>query len=167
MKMIKLLSAGVILLSAASVTPVMAHGHGKDFDAKHHAGHWGGPAGFGGPEFRHFGYGLNLTEDQKATIKAQHETTKVERKQLHKKLVEARAALESAAKAGANDAELGVLADALGKLHGERELAAIKDRQAFLAVLTDEQKAKLAERGAKRFERKMEQKLERNQPKAS
>lgn len=162
MKTIKLLSAGVILLSAASVTPVMAYDHGKDVDAKHHAGHWGGPAGFGASKFHHFGRGLDLTEDQKATIKAQYEATKAERKQLHQKLAEARAALESAAKSGANDAELGALADALGKLHGERELAAIKDRQAFLAVLTDEQKAKLAERSKKRFERGMEQKRERN-----
>ena len=157
MNMIKLLSASAVLLSAVSVMPVMAGGAGKDCDVTHHMGHWGETG------FRHAGRVLDLSDDQKATLKTQHEATKAEREQRHSERVKARAALEAAAKSGANDAELAVLAEALGKLQAEQELAAIKARQAFLAVLTDEQKAKLAKRSAKRFGHRME----RSQPKPS
>jgi protein CpxP len=167
MKMTKLLSASVILLTAASVTPVMAGGAGEDCDVKHHNSHWGGGGEFRGPDVRHFGRALDLTDDQKATLKTQQEATRAEREQRHTKLREARQALTAAVNAGANDAELAVLAEALGKVKAEQELSAIKAHQAFIAVLTDEQKAKLAERSSKRFERKMEDKPERHQPKSS
>lgn len=160
MKSIKLLSAGIILLSAASVMPVIAGGAGKDCDVKHHIGQWGGDDGMGGREFRHMGHFLDLTDEQKATLSGQRDANKTAREALHAKLSSARDALATAVESGANDVEVAALVDTLGNLQAEQVLAGIKARQAFLAVLTDEQKAKLAERKTKRLERKLERETE-------
>ena len=162
MKSSKLLATGILLLSAASIAlPTMAGDGGKGRDGKHHSGAWAEQAGFTGGEFRHAGKALNLTDAQKETLKGQRESEKVAREALHTKLFDAREALTAAVTAGANDAELAVLADTLGKLHSEQALAGAKSQQAFLAVLTVEQKQTLAELKAKRQERKEGRKADR------
>ncbi|WP_049629681.1 Spy/CpxP family protein refolding chaperone [Cellvibrio sp. pealriver] len=167
MKSITLLSVGVVLLSAASVMPAMAGSSGKHCDVKHHIGQWGGHDGMGERELRHLRHALDLTDEQKATLASQRDTNKAEREALHAKLSGARAALTTAVESGANDAELAVLADTLGKLQAEQVLAGLKARQAFFAILTDEQKAKMAELKTKRMERKKELKSERKETQSS
>ena len=155
MKSSKLLATGILLLSAASIAiPSIAGDKGKGCDSRHHVAGWGGHEGFDRHNFRHPGKALALTDAQQETLKAQRETDKVARKALHSKLSDARQALTAAVNAGANDSEISALADALGKLHAEQVLAGVKTEQAFLAILTEEQKQTLAEIKAKRWERK-------------
>ncbi|WP_331346746.1 Spy/CpxP family protein refolding chaperone [Cellvibrio sp. UBA7661] len=167
MKAIRLLSVGVILLSAASVMPAMAGDSGKRCDVKHHIGQWGGHDGMGERELRHLGHALDLTDEQKATLASQRDANKAAREALHSRLSGARTALATAVEAGANEAELTALADTLGKLQAEQVLASLKARQAFLAVLTDEQKTKMTELKSKRMERKKEHKSERRETQSS
>ncbi|MEN0037519.1 MAG: Spy/CpxP family protein refolding chaperone [Cellvibrio sp.] len=159
MKSNKFLATGILLLSIASIAMPTLAGDGKGRDGRHHA--WAGQEGFGGGDFRHVGKALDLTDAQKETLKAQRESDKAAREALHAKLFEAREALTTAVNSGANDAEISVLADALGKLHAEQALAGAKAQKAFLAVLTAEQKQTLAELKAKRQDRKGERKAAR------
>lgn len=167
MKSNKLLVAGLLLLSAASMAvPTIAGEAGKNCEGKHHAAKWAEHDGFAGREFRHMGRALALTEAQKETLKAQRDADESARDARHAKLAEARIALANAVEAGANDAELNALADSLGKLHAEQALAGAKAKQAFLAVLTEEQKQTLAEAKTKRLERKAERKETRESAKS-
>lgn len=151
----KLLAVGVFLLSVASIgMPAMAGERGKKCDGKHHAGAWAGHKGFEGRNFRHAEKSLGLTDIQKETLKTQRQADKAARNALHANLADAHKALAAAVDAGANDAELGVLAEAVGKLQAEQILAGAKARKAFIAVLTEEQKQTLAEVRSKRLERK-------------
>lgn len=148
MKSFKLLAGSVILLgSVALAIPGFAGERGGKGEWKHH----GGFEGHGG---RHIEKLLDLTDAQKATLKAQRDAQESTREAQQVKIVAARDALATAVEAGANDAELSALADTLGKLHAEQVLAGAKARTAFIAVLTDEQKQKLAELKAKREERR-------------
>lgn len=97
---------------------------------------------------------LELTDAQKETLASQRESDKAARHAQHAKLLEAHNALNNAAENGANDAELSALAQTLGQLHAEQALAGAKAHKAFTAVLTPEQKQKLADLKAKREERK-------------
>ena len=155
MKSNKLLVAGILLFSAASIAaPSMAGDRGKGCDGMHHAAGWSGQEGFDGRNLRGVGRALDLTDTQKETLKTQREANKTAREALQTKLFDAREALATAVSAGASDAELNALADTLGKLHAEQALAGAKTQQAFLAVLTEEQKQTLAQLKAKRLEQK-------------
>jgi periplasmic protein CpxP/Spy len=153
MNLIKLFASGAILCSVVSLVPVMADETAKNVDVKHHSGKWGEHERFGGRDFNRLGEALALTDTQKETLKSQREADKTARTVLHDRLKAAHEALVTAASAGANDAELAALADILGKLHAEQALAGAKKQQAFLAVLTVEQKQKLNDFKAKRMER--------------
>lgn len=155
MKLTRTLMAGLFLLGAASIAvPTLSGETGKNCGAKHHGSKWAGHEGFAGLELRHLGKSLALTDAQKETLKAQRAANESARAALHEKTEDARSALVAAVEAGANDAELGALADSLGKLHAEQALLGAKAKQAFLAILTEEQKQELAEARAKRLERK-------------
>lgn len=155
MKSNKLLVASILLFSAASIAvPTMAGDRGKGCDDLHHAAGWSGQEGFDGRNLRGVGRALDLTDTQKETLKTQRESNKAAREALQTKVVDAREALATAASAGASDAELNALADTLGKLQAEQALAGAKNQQAFLALLTEEQKQTLAQLKTKRLERK-------------
>jgi protein CpxP len=152
MKAIKLLATGALLIGAAGmVVPGMAADAGKSCKDGYHldkfAGHSGKHAG-------RFGRGLDLSDAQKETLKAQREANKAAHIAAKDQLKAAHIALNTAVEAGANEAELNALAETLGRLHAQQALAGAKNQQAFLAVLTDEQKQTLAEFKAKRLERK-------------
>lgn len=93
---------------------------------------------------------LDLTDEQKETLRNQREGDKAARHALHGKIAEAHKNLMTAAESGANEAELSALAQTLGGLHAEKALAAAKAHKAFIAILTPEQKQKLADVKAKR-----------------
>lgn len=156
MKSNKLIVAGILLFSAASIAvPSMAGGKGKGCDDMHHAAGWSGQSGLDGRQLRGgIGKALDLTDSQKETLKTQREANKAAHQALQTKLFDAREALATAVSAGASDSELNALADTLGKLQAEQALAGAKTQQAFLAVLTEEQKQTLAQLKAKRLERR-------------
>lgn len=145
MKSFKLLATSILLLgSVALVAPGFAGEHGDKCDWKHHGG-WG--HGKGG---KHLERLLDLTDEQKATLNAQRDANKAAREALHTLAVDARAALDTAIEAGANDVELAALTENLGKLHAQQLLAGAKAHKAFISILTDEQKQTLADLKAKR-----------------
>lgn len=147
MKSFKLLASSALLLGSIALT---APGFAGDWGDK------GGPKQEG--DWRHGQSGkriekmLDLTDTQKETLKTQRVTNKSERQALREKITAAHEALSTAVEAGANDAELAALAENLGKLHAQQALAAAQAHKAFVAVLTDEQRKKLAELKAKRKE---------------
>ena len=155
MKSNKLMLASILLFGVASIAvPSMAGGKGKGCDDMHHAAGWSGQSGLDGRHLRGIGKALDLTDSQKETLKTQREANKAAHQALQTKLFDAREALATAASAGASDSELNALADTLGKLQAEQALAGAKTQQAFLAVLTEEQKQTLAQLKAKRLERR-------------
>ena len=148
MKSFKLLAGSVIFLgSMALAIPGFAGERGAKGEWRHH----GGFEGHGGKRIENL---LDLTDAQKATLKTQREAQESTREARQAKIAAAHDALAAAVEAGANDAELSALAETLGKLHAEQVLAGAKARTAFIGVLTDEQKQKLAELKAKREERR-------------
>lgn len=156
MKAIKLLATGALLIGAASmVVPSIAADTTKPCDGANY--HIGKEGHHGGKHAGHFGRmerALDLSDAQKEALKSQREANKAARAALHDQLKEARTALNTATEAGANDAELNALAETLGRLQAQQALAGAKNHQAFLAILTDEQKQTLAEMKSKRMERK-------------
>ena len=152
MKAIKLLAASALLIGATGmVVPTMAAEAGKSCKDGYHMNKF---AGHSVKHAGHFGRVLDLSDEQKATLKAQRDANKDAQLAVKKQLHEARAALTTAVEAGANEAELNALAETLGRLQAQQALAGAKNHQAFLAVLTQEQKDALAEFNSKRFERK-------------
>ncbi len=113
--------------------------------------HGGWDEGHGSKRLAHL---LDLTDAQKETLKAQRDAQEDARDTLKDKIGDAREALATAVNTGANDAELVALTETLGKLHAEQLLAGAKAHKAFIAVLTDEQKQKLAELKTKREARR-------------
>lgn len=155
MKAIKLLATGALLLGAAGMVVPSIAADAKPCDSGTY--HTGKDGHHGGKHAGHFGRmerALDLSDAQKETLKSQREANKAARAALHDQLKEARTALNTATEAGANDAELNSLAETLGRLQAQQALAGAKNHQAFLAVLTDEQKQTLAEMKSKRMERK-------------
>jgi len=151
MKNFKVLVTSALLLGAIALSvPGFAGGDmgGDRYDWKHHGerGH-----GHGDKRLEKL---LDLTDAQKETLKTQRDANKVARDALYIKIADTRESLANAVENGANDAELAALAETLGKLHAEQALAGAKAHKAFVAVLTDEQKQKLAELKTKREERR-------------
>lgn len=154
MKSSKLFATGILLVSMSSIAMPSLAGEGRKDCGRdmHHAAAM--KDGFDGRGFRHVGKALELTDAQKETLKTQRETNKTAREALQGKVMDAREALMTAVNSGANDAELSVLAETLGKLQAEQALVAANAQKAFLAVLTEDQKQTLAEMKTKRMERK-------------
>ncbi|MFC3115451.1 Spy/CpxP family protein refolding chaperone [Cellvibrio fontiphilus] len=157
MNTIKFMAAGALLVGAATLAATgIAAETGKTCDGARAAHHMSKGGHHGGKYAGHLGRlerKLDLSETQKATLKSQREANRSARETLHEQLVKARTALDTAVETGANEAELTALADALGRLQAQQALAGAKNHQAFLAVLTEEQKQTLAELKSKRMER--------------
>lgn len=159
MKAIKLLATSALLMgSAVLVAPGIAAEIDKTAQGYHHMGKSGHHHSKGDKQYTgHVGrmaHVLGLTDTQKETLKSQREADKTTRVALQGQIKNARLALNSAVEAGANEAELNALAEALGSAQAQQALAAAKNHQAFLAVLTEEQKQTLVELKSKRMERK-------------
>lgn len=121
-------------------------GHGDaDFFAK------------GGREWR----ALELTTEQRDTLKQQREASRAGQQALHEQLQTARQALLTAASSGESETRLQVLAAELGHLQSQQALAQAKAQREFVALLTPEQKATLAEISAKREAKWQERKEDR------
>ena len=159
MKLNKSIAVGILVVGFSSISMQGMAGDGqKGCDGSRHGSTWEANAGFDGRAARHLSKALELTDEQKATLKTQREANKNARDTLQGKVFEARNALTMAVNAGANYTELSALTETLGNLHAEQALAAANAQKAFFAVLTEDQKQTLAEIKSKRLERKANRK---------
>ncbi|WKD48640.1 Spy/CpxP family protein refolding chaperone [Microbulbifer spongiae] len=113
---------------------------------------------FGGGEghhrhgFEHMARELQLTEGQRAQLKSNRESTREARMALRKQLKELRQQIHTAIERSAEQSTLDQFGAELGKLKVRQMQNRYQMRQQFEAILTDEQKAKLAELKDKRRE---------------
>lgn len=134
------LISSMLLVIVGMTTPAYAGEQGKVCK------HDGSIAGlYGRQHERHITKALSLTEEQQQTLKSQRETQAQARQQLREQTRKAEEALISAVNSGANDSELQILANELGKLKATASLERAKSHKAFLAVLTPEQQQALQE----------------------
>ncbi|WP_193164546.1 Spy/CpxP family protein refolding chaperone [Microbulbifer hainanensis] len=139
--------AGSVVLAGALVAPGLSMAFGPDDRGP------GGPGHFREHMFERMADKLDLTEGQKAQLKANMEANreahKAQREQMHELHKQLREAIES----GADQATLDKLGAQLGKLEVAKMQEMQKMHEQFEAILTDEQKAKLKEMKAQHMER--------------
>lgn len=165
------LGAGLLGLVAAGTADAFPHGDwttghrgpnvaAADFMQRGH-GMEGGPGMAGGPamegpwHMRGFMHGLNLTDEQRDQVfKVKYE----EMPTVHEKMKALRAnreALREATKAGAFDAaKVRELANAQGQLMADMIVIRAQTSSKIYALLTPEQKEKMAKRQERRHERR-------------
>ncbi|WP_066965404.1 Spy/CpxP family protein refolding chaperone [Microbulbifer sp. Q7] len=127
-------------------------------------GHRGHKAHHGGGHhrekmFERMAEELQLTEGQKAQLKADREAGREVRKAQRQAAREARNQLREAVEAGADQATLDALGAKIGQLEVQKVQRMHQRRVQFESILTDEQRVKLAEMKAERkahHEKRME-----------
>lgn len=136
--------AGSLVLSSVMAAPamVMASPDG-DHGPHHHKQRM----------FEHIADELDLTEGQKAQLKANREASKEAFKARREAMHEAHKALRDAVSSGADQATLDSLGAKIGALEVQKAQEMEKQRTQFEAILTDEQKTRLEEMKAERKER--------------
>ena len=145
----KRIIGGAVALAAALMMTAAAfaqHGPGGPHGPGGHGRH-GGPGGPGGSLLGHFSQVLNLTDAQKTQIKQLEDGFRESTKGLHEQLAQAgHGGPFEALNGGAFDeAAVRTAAQARANLHVELEVAHARFFSQVYAVLTAEQKAKLAE----------------------
>ena len=104
---------------------------------------------------------LDLTEGQKAQIRADREAVHGERKALKQEARKLRKEIELALQQGADQSALDTYAAELGALEVQKMQRRMQSRQLFLAVLTDEQKAELETLKQNRMEKHQKRRQDR------
>jgi protein CpxP len=151
----KKIIGGALAFAAAFLMSVAAfaqHGPGGPGGRRGHHGR-GGP---GGSLLGHFSQVLNLTDAQKAQIKQLEDGFRESTKDLHEQLAKAGPGggpFEALGGGAFDEAAVRTAAQARANLHVELEVAHAKFFSQVYAVLTAEQKAKLAELHQQRQER--------------
>ena len=144
--------AGSLVLGSALTTSGMVLAFPDE-----HQGHRGHKGHHGGHHkermFEHLAEKLDLTEGQKAQLKANREAGKEARKAQREEWHALRKQLREAIESGADQATLDSLGAELGKLEVQKMQRMHEKQVQFESILTDEQKAKLAEMKAERMER--------------
>lgn len=164
MKNWKAIAAGVALAGALAVPGMALAQAGDDSEPRMYRGHHGhhdhrGPKG--GHFFGRMAEKLDLTEGQKAQLKANREANKADRQASREKMRELHKQIREAIDSGADQATLDGLGAELGKLQVAKMQQFQEQRQQFEAILTDEQKARLEEMKAERKARWKERREER------
>ncbi|MFD1216204.1 Spy/CpxP family protein refolding chaperone [Microbulbifer celer] len=108
--------------------------------------------------FEHIAEKLDLTEGQKAQLKANRDASKEAYKARRQESRELRKELHEAVRSGADQATLDSLGTRIGALAVQRAQDMEQQRSQFEAILTDEQKATLNEMKAERMERHQKRK---------
>lgn len=144
----KRIIGGALAFAAAFMMSVAAFAqHGPGGPGGHRGP--GGPGGHGGPGslLGHFSQALNLTDAQKAQIKQLEDNFKESTKSLHEQLGQAGPGgpFDPATAGTFDEAAVRAAAQARANLHVELEVAHAKFFSQVYALLTAEQKAKLAE----------------------
>ncbi|WP_158681510.1 Spy/CpxP family protein refolding chaperone [Microbulbifer pacificus] len=142
--------AGSLIIGSALTTSglVMAFPDGDHGPRGHHMG------GFDKERmFEHLADELDLTEGQKAQLKANREAGKEARKADREAMREVHKQLREAIESGADQATLDSLGAKLGQLEVKKMQRMQEKREQFESILTPEQKAKLEELKSERKER--------------
>jgi periplasmic protein CpxP/Spy len=148
----KRIIGGALAFAAALMMTVAAfaqHGQGG------HGGHRGGPGhgGPGGSLLGHISRVLNLTDAQQAQIKQIEESFRESTKGLHEQLGKTGGPYDPFTAGAFDEAAVRAAAQSRANVHVELEVAHAKMLSQVAAVLTAEQKAKLAERHKQMQER--------------
>lgn len=138
----------VSLVSMGASADMDKKGGGKECSHKQHDAH-AMHKGMG-EDMHRMEQSLNLSEDQKAKLKANREAKRASHEALGAKAKAAQEALANAVDAGASDSKLKSLAADVGKVQAEMALDRASGQKAFIAVLTPEQKQKYASLKAER-----------------
>lgn len=145
----KRIIGGALAFAAAFMMSVAAFAqHGPGGPGGHRGPHGpGGPGGPGGSLVEHFSQALSLTDAQKAQIKQLEDGFKESTKSLHEQLAKAGPGdpFDAATSGTFDEAAVRAAAQARAAVHVELEVAHAKFFSQVYAVLTAEQKAKLAE----------------------
>lgn len=149
--------AGTAILSGALLVPavVLAAPDG-DHGPRHHKERM----------LEHMAEQLQLTEGQRAQLKANREAGRERRKAARAEMRQVRKQLREAIESGADEATVEDLGIRLGHLEVARAKHRQEQRMQFESILTDEQKAKMEELRAERQARHKEHRArwqERNQ----
>jgi len=156
--------AGSIAVAQTVTTDQNTQQQGSRMEHRGGRGKHGGHGGWGGMREGGFFRQLNLTDDQKAKMKAIHESFAERNKPLREQLRAKRQELRQASEGGTfNEAlatqKLTEMASLEAKLMGER----VKLHQETLSVLTAEQKAQLEQSKAQFKARREQRKDDDNQ----
>lgn len=148
--------AGSLVLAGALAAPGMslASGGGGHHHGPHHSKH---------RMFQHMAEKLELTEGQKAQLKADRDANREAQKAQREKRREIHKQLREAIESGADQATLDQLGAELGKLQVARMQAMHEQHRQFEAILTDEQKTKLEQMRAERKARWEERRTRRTE----
>lgn len=134
----------------------------KHYSGKHHGGKRGGRHGGGKHMMKRMAKKLDLNDSQKAELKAFRESQKAANQELRQEMKDLRTAMRSLDRSVAIDVEN--MADRKAELTRKMFIARNASRLAFdellARILTDEQKAKMAEMKAKR-EARMQERMEK------
>src|SRR5215203_2039950 len=146
----RIMGGAVALAAALMMTAAAFAQHGPGGPGGHDPGgpgHHGGPGGPGGSLLGHFSQVLNLTDAQKAQIKQLEDGFKESTKGLQEQLGKAGPGgpFEALNGGAFDEAAVRASAQARANLHVELEVAHARFFSQVYAVLTAEQKAKLAE----------------------
>lgn len=145
---VKTALVGTMMLAIVSATSIAYAGEqGKV--CKH-----GMAAEMHGKPGRYMARALSLTEEQQQTLKDQRQAGAETRKQLQEQIRAKEQGLQEAVNSGASDSKLQEMANELGKLKATAVLERAKSHQAFLAVLTPEQKQKFDQLKAEHKDKK-------------
>lgn len=147
----KALAGSLVLGSALTTSGMVLAFPDEDQGHRGHKGHHGGH--HKERMFEHLAEKLDLTEGQKAQLKANREAGKDARKAQREEWHALRKQLREAIESGADQATLDSLGAELGKLEVQKMQRMHEKQVQFESILTDEQKAKLAEMKAERMER--------------
>lgn len=148
--------AGSLVLGSALTTSGMVLAFPDDGEGhRGHKGHHGG-GHHKDRMFKHMAEKLDLTEGQKAQLKADREAGKEARKATRKEAREVHKQLREAVESGADQATLDALGAKIGQMEVQKMQRMQQKRAQFESILTDEQKAKLEEMKAERKARHAE-----------
>jgi len=122
---------------------------------------YGGGEGHHKRAYEHIARELQLTEGQKAQLKANRDGTREARKAQREQMNELRKQIHTAIESGADQAAVDQLGAELGKLKVQQMQNHYQMRQQFEEILTEEQKAKFEELKAERKEHRMKWRKDR------
>ncbi|MBX3296766.1 MAG: Spy/CpxP family protein refolding chaperone [Acidobacteria bacterium] len=157
MKKVNLAILGIAVLGIGAIFAFaqMGDGSGKHADGKKrwekdgmHKMHRGGKGM--GINLR----GLDLTDAQMEQVKAIREASKPAMEPLRQAMKKNRLKFREAKQNGADEATLTSIKNEMAPIREQMKAQHEADKSQIMAILTDEQKAKLAEREAKRAERR-------------
>ena len=137
----------------------------KHHSGKHHGGKRGGRHGGGMHMMKRMAKKLGLTDDQKAQMKTMRETQKADNQALRDQMKQLREDMQNLDPS--DGTAVAAIAARKGELSRQMFIARSQARVAFESILTEDQKAKLAEMKAKRKARMQERMEKRKARKAA